>query len=320
MSVIATLDRLQRQRTWLATPTAVVKRFTEHNGTRMSAAIAFFAFFSIFPLLLVFVSVLDLALTDRPELRADLVDSAVGRLPLIGQQIDAPNSAASGSITTVFVGIAGALWAGLGAMAALSSAFGTIWDVRPSQRPNFVRKRVQGLFAVVSIAVLVAASTVIGNVAAILGVTVATIGIGLLSNLGLNVGGLLLVFHFLSPNTDPWRVHVPGAVVGGTAIFVLQQVGGAIARRYVANASDTYGTLAVVIGLLVWLHFVTRVIVLAAETNAVLAHDLSPRSVDGDVVTQGDRRAMLHNTERVLHDEQLSPVVKVPSDSVAGET
>lgn len=320
MNVVAVLDRFQRKRPWLATPVAVVKRFTEHDGGRMSAAIAFYAFFSLFPLLLVFISVLELVLDDRPQLRADLVDSAIGRLPLVGQQIDAPNTAASGgSIAGVVVGLGGALWAGLGATAALAGGFGTIWDVRPSQNPNFVMKRLQGLLAVVSIAFLVAASTVIGNIASILGVNAVTVGLGLVLNLGLNIGGLLLVFHFLSPNLDPWRVHVPGGVLGGVVIFLLQQVGGAIARRYIENASDTYGTLAVVIGLLVWLHLVTRVIILAAETNAVVAHDLSPRSVDSDVVTHGDRRAMLHNTERVLHDEQLSPVVKVPQDAVANE-
>jgi uncharacterized BrkB/YihY/UPF0761 family membrane protein len=136
--------------------------------------------------------------------------------------------------------------------------------------------------------------------------------LGLAVNLATDVVGLLIVYTLLTPSGHRWRVHVPGAVVGGVAVFALQQAGGLIARRY-ADSSDAYGTIAFVIGLLAWLHLVSLAVVLSAEVNAVLAHRLHPRSLDPDVVTDADRRAMLLNTERVLHDEQLSPVVPVPA-------
>ncbi|MFN3255282.1 MAG: YihY/virulence factor BrkB family protein [Ilumatobacter sp.] len=317
MDLVRRLDRVQRERPWLATPVAVIRRFSEHDGGRMSAAVAFFAFFSVFPLLLVFVSVLDIILNGRPGLREDLVDSALGQLPIIGQQVSAPQSSGSGSIVTLAVGTATALWAGLAATAALASAFATVWDVVPSSRHNFLRKRAQGLAAVLSIAVLIAISTLVGNIAALFGVSPATVVLGLSLNLAVNIMGLMAVFHFLSPNTDPWRVHVPGAVIGGAVIFGLQQIGGWVARRYVENASDTYGSLAIVIGLLVWLHLVSRAIVLAAEFNAVRVHGLTPRSIHGQpdsLLTEADRRAMVYNTERVRHDEQLGVVVNAPTE------
>lgn len=314
MSLAQRIDRAQRNRPWLALPIAVGKRFSEHEGGRLSAAIAFFAFFSLFPLLLVFVSVLDLVLESRPELRADLVDSALGRLPLIGTEISAPDSTVDGSLLTVAVGIGLALWAGLGVTAALTSAFATVWDARPSARPSAVVARLHGLGAVLVIAVLVAASTVAGNLGGLFGVGLVGAAFGVLLNYAVNAAGLLAVFVFLTPSSHGWRRHVPGALVGGAGLLALQQFGSAIARRYVENSSDTYGTLAVVIGLLVWIHLVTRVVVLSAELDAVLAHRLHPRSLADDVVSDADRRAMLLNTERVLHDEQLSPVVTVPAD------
>ncbi len=314
MNVTERLDQLQRDRPWLSLPIAVGKRFSEHQGSRLSAAVAFFTFFSLFPLLLVFVSILDLVLADRPDLRADLLDSAIGRLPLIGSQIETPDSS-TGGLVTVGVGLALSLWAGLGATAALTGAFSSIWDVRPSHRPNFVIARLQGLAAVISIALLVVVSTLVGNGAAIVGSNMLTASASLILNVAVNIVGLLVVFFFLTANDDPWRRHVPGAVLGGFAVFALQQLGGAIARRYVENASDTYGTLAVVIGLLVWLHLVTRSVIGAAEINAVVARRLYPRSLDDSVVSDADRRAMLLNTERVLYDEQLSPVVSVPAST-----
>ena len=257
---------------------------------------------------------LDIVLESRPEVRADLVDSALGQLPLIGSQISAPDSSVDGSLIMVAVGLGLALWAGLGVTAALTSAFATVWDARPSARPSAVRARLHGLGAVVVIAFLVAASTLAGNLGGFFGVGLLASLFGLVLNFGVNAAGLLAVFVFLTPSSHEWRRHLPGAVVGGVGLLVLQQFGSAIARRYVENSSDTYGTLAVVIGLLVWIHFVTRVVVLSSELNAVLAHRLHPRSLSDDVVSDADRRAMLLNTERVLHDEQLSPVVTVPDD------
>ncbi len=312
MKLATRIDDAQGDRPWLSFPFAVVKRFSEHNGGRLSAAVAFFAFFSIFPLLVVFVSVLDLVREGNPELRADLVDSTVGNLPLIGSRIDAPASAASGGIVPIVIGLAVALWAGLGVTSSLDSAFATVWDVRPDRRPNFLIARAKGLLALLAIALLVALSTLAGNIAALLGAGVIAFVMGVLLNLVVNVLGLLALFYFLTPNDYPWRSHVPGAVVGGAGVLVLQQFGSAIARRYVENASDTYGTLAVVIGLLVWLHFVTRLVILSAEINAVKARSLHPRSLADDVVSEADRRAMLLNTERVLYDEAISPTVEVP--------
>lgn len=314
MSIARRVDGVQRDRPWLSLPIAIGKRFSEHDGGRLSAAIAFFAFFSIFPLLLSFVSVLDIVLESRPELREDLVNSALGQLPLIGTEIAAPDSAVGGGWLTVAIGIGLALWAGLGVTAALTSAFATVWDARPSARPNAVVARLHGLGAVLVIALLVAVSTIAGNLGGFFGVGFLASAFGVLLNYGVNSAGLLAVFVFLTPSSHGWRQHLPGALVGGAGLLVLQQFGSAIARRYVENSSDTYGTLAVVIGLLVWIHLVSRVVVVSAEFNAVRAHELHPRSLDDEVVSDADRRAMLLNTERVLHDEQLSPVVTVPAD------
>ena len=46
-------------------------------------------------------------------------------------------------------------------------------------------------------------------------------------------------------------------------------------RRFIAGASDTYGTFAVVIALLSWFHLVSRLVLLSAELNVVLAHGLA---------------------------------------------
>ena len=63
-------------------------------------------------------------------------------------------------------------------------------------------------------------------------------------------------------------------------------------RRYIAGASDTYGTFAVVIALLSWFYLVSRVVLMSAQANHVLADGLSPRRLRADgPPTEADRRA-----------------------------
>ena len=66
---------------------AVSKRFGEHDGSRLAATVSYYSFFSVFPLLLALVTVLGIVLDDRPDLRDDLVDGALGQIPVIGSQL-----------------------------------------------------------------------------------------------------------------------------------------------------------------------------------------------------------------------------------------
>ena len=91
-------------------------------------------------------------------------------------------------------------------------------------------------------------------------------------------------------------------------------------HRYIAGASDTYGTFAVVIALLSWFFLVSRVVLLGAELNAVLHHQLTPRSLVGSApVTDGDRRAVLYDARRVQRDRRIGFAVSVDGADAVGE-
>jgi uncharacterized BrkB/YihY/UPF0761 family membrane protein len=75
---------------------------------------------------------------------------------------------------------------------------------------------------------------------------------------------------------------MPGAVAGALGWTGLHAVGGLYVSHVVAEASLTYGAFAAVIGLLSWLYLQTRLLLLAAELNAVLSRHLWPRALRGD--------------------------------------
>lgn len=91
------LDAAQQRHTLPAFAVAVVKKYTDDNGGIMAAALAHSAFVSIFPLLLVFVTILGLVAASDPALRATVLKGKEPRL--LVSPISSRSSAASSRAT-----------------------------------------------------------------------------------------------------------------------------------------------------------------------------------------------------------------------------
>lgn len=307
------LDRLQQRYPPLALPIAVFKRFGEHGGGRLVTMISYWSFFSIFPLMLVFVAVLDIVLKDDPELRQRLVDGALGQVPVIGTQLNDSTHVLAGSWVTIAVGVAAALWAGLGAANALQSALDEVWDTPMFERPNGAVQRARSVLFLLVLAVGLTASTLASNATSFIGANEITVVLGLLLTFVVNVLILQATFWLLISGRNSWRELLPGVVFAAAGLVLLQSLGRWVVRRYIAGASDTYGTFAIVIALLSWFYLVSRVVLLGAELNAVLAHRLTPRSlVPSTQMTEADRRAVLHDQRRVQRDRRIGVAVSIP--------
>src|SRR5437588_11262706 len=106
------IDERQQRNRYVAFPFAVVKKFGDDQAGNLAALIAYYGFFSIFPLLLVFVTVLGFLLRGNPSLQASIEHSTLGHFPVIGQQIQVHSLTGSGLALTI--GIVTTLVAGLG--------------------------------------------------------------------------------------------------------------------------------------------------------------------------------------------------------------
>ena len=313
------IDRLQQRFPFLSLPIAVSKRFGEHGGGRLVTTISYWSFFSIFPLLLVFVAILDTVLEDNPELRQDLLDSALGQVPVIGTQLADSQTALAGSWAAITIGAATALWAGLGAANALQTALEEVWDTPMFERPNGAIQRARSVAFLLILAVGLTTSTIAINATSIIDSSTVTMVLGLIVSFVVNVGILLATFTLMISGPNTVRSLLPGAVVAAAALVALQALGHWVVTRYIAGASDTYGTFAIVIALLSWFYLVSRVVLLGAELNAVLHHDLTPRSLVPDTqMTEGDRRALLYDQLRVQRDRRVGVAVSVGESELAG--
>jgi membrane protein len=284
------IDRFQRGRTWLAFPVAVVKRFGDSGAGGHAATIAYYTFFSVFPLLMVLVSISSLVLRDRPDLQARLLDSALAQFPVVGTQLRDDVGSIDGSGLAIAVGIALALWAGLGGVRSAQVAMDTVWDV-----PRRVRRGtpISIAMALVMLAVL-GAFVIAGALAA--GAASAAEGwagtiAGLVASCAIDVALFAVAYRVLTTAQLSWRDVAPGAALAGVAWTALLALGGVIVGGRIASSSDTYGSFALVIGLLAWIYLGAQLMLLGAEANVVLRHRLWPRSLHGEL-SDADRRAL----------------------------
>jgi YihY family inner membrane protein len=269
-------DAFQQRHPALALPLAVAKKFGDDRGSNLAALIAYRAFFSLFPLLLLMTTVLGYLLADDPSLRRSVVDSTLSQFPVIGEQLEV--SSLQGSGAALAVGIAGTLWAGFGVVLAGEEAIDKAWEVPDTGRPGVLASRLRALGLLVALGGAMIVSTVASGIA---GGGAGPLGAiaGLLVSVALNLAVFVAVFHLLGSVEKPVRASLPGAVLAAVCWTALQLVGGWFVSHEIRNATPVYGTFALVIGLLAWIQLGAMLTVFAAELNVVWARKLWPRSI-----------------------------------------
>jgi len=128
MGVTARLDHFQRRHTWLGFPLGVIYKFVDDQGGYLAALITYYGFVSLFPLLLLLVSLLGFTLEDNPALQQALIGSALQQFPIIGPQLQQIVSSIHGSRLGVTLGGLGTLYGRLGASG--------VGSVPPGARPG----------------------------------------------------------------------------------------------------------------------------------------------------------------------------------------
>ena len=309
-ALLGSLDRWQRQHTAAAFPVAVVRKILDDRASNLAALIAYYAFFSLFPLLLALVSTLGFVLHDNPSLQDDVLDSALARIPVVGAQLRDDIEPLAGSELALAIGLAGALWAGLGVTVALGRAFEEIWDIPRLQQRGALQARLRGVLVLFLLGVVLIAVTVIAGLAVggRIGPWAERLG-ALVGALAANLAVFLAAFGLLTARPLRIRELLPGVALASIGALALQSAGAWYVERTVARASETYGTFALVIGLLSWFWLFSHLLLVAAEVNVVLRRRLWPRSLTGELEA-ADRSALQRTAEAMRQDERQEILVR----------
>jgi YihY family inner membrane protein len=289
------LDRRQQQSPRLSFLAAVIKKFADDQAGQLAALIAYYGFVSLFPLLLVLVTVLGFVLQGDPGEQKRILDGALGQFPLIRDQLKLESLTGSG--VGLAIGVLGSLLAGMGITGATQNAFNRIWHVPFKQRPNWLYSRLRGLGMLAILGTLSIVSTTAAGFVGSASHAAPAVLAGILVAFALNLALFMTAFKLLTAVELSWRDLLPGVIVAAVFWQLLQHIGGFYVDHELKRTGPLYGVFALVLGLLAWLYLGAQLTLLAAEVNVVRHRRLWPRSFFSDPLLDADRRALTSSAE-----------------------
>jgi membrane protein len=300
MGVVSGVDRTQRRFSVFGFPLAVIYKFFDDQGNYLAAAISYYAFIAIFPLLLLASSIFGFILQGNPELQDQVLNSALRQFPIVGEQLGRPKGL-QGSTGAVVLGAVAALYGALGLGQAIQNLMATAWAIPRNSRPNPFLLRLKSLLLL-----FFAGLAVIGvSVFSALGSNTEVFGTGINTTIKLAiwVGTVVvvgLVLTFLMRFAAAGRLRYRQALPGGFTVAVLWQglqwLGTYYATNVLTGPTSLNQTFGFVLGLIGIIYIAAVMAVLGVEVNVVRTRRLWPRALltpftDAVDLTEADRRA-----------------------------
>ena len=285
----------------------IVKRaWAEHKADNMpiiGGGVAFFGFLAIFPGLIALISIYGLVAS--PETVTQEIEDLSTQLPdeaaqLIGEQLTSI-AANSGRALTVglVVSILAALWSASGGVGNLVTAVNIAYDEVETR--NFLKLRTLSLGLTLG---AVAFVIVAFGLLAVVPVVLDALPLGIVGTILAHVvrwtlllamfAGSLAVVYRAAPDRDAPRFRWVslGAVVA-TVLWALVSVGFSLYVDNFGSYDKTYGTIAGVIVLMLWLYLTCYLVLLGAEINSEAEHQTAQDTTKGEPEPMGSRDATM---------------------------
>jgi membrane protein len=294
---------------WAGWKQIVKRSWAEHKADNMpiiAGGVAFFGFLSVFPALIAMISLYGLVASPETvarqveELSAQLPEDAAG---LIETQLRSivDNSGSALSIS-LLVSILAALWSTSGGVGNLITAVNLAYDEVETR--NFVKQKATSLALTLGAIVFV---LITFGLVAVVPAVLDALPLGVVGTVLAQVlrwavllavfAGSLAVLYRVAPDRDAPRFRWVslGAVVV-TVIWALVSVGFSIYVDNFGSYDKTYGTIAGVIVLMLWLYLTCYLVLLGAEINSEVEHQTAHDTTIGEPEPMGARGASMADT------------------------
>ncbi|MDP9390481.1 MAG: YihY/virulence factor BrkB family protein [Actinomycetota bacterium] len=289
---------------WAGWKQILKRSWAENKADNMpiiAGGVAFFGFLSIFPGLIALISIYGLIAS--PETVARQVGDLSAQLPreaadLIGEQLKAIVANSGGALTfSLVVSILGALWSASGGMGNLITAVNLAYDEVETR--NFVKLKATSLLLTLGAIVFV---LVTFGLVAVVPAVLDALPLGIVGTILAQVlrwtlllavfAGSLAVLYRVAPDRDSpqFRWVSLGAVIV-TIIWALVSLGFSLYVNNFGSYDKTYGAIAGVIVLMLWLYLTCYLVLLGAEINSEAEHQTAVDTTEGQPEPMGKRGA-----------------------------
>lgn len=299
---------------------AVQERFRDIRGQNAASALTLSLFLSIFPLILVAVSVMGFVSSGDP----DFVNNTIDNLNLTGEAqelfTNAVSSAEQNRGTVGLIGLITGAWSGLGVTTALQVAANVPWQVAG----RGIKDKAFGVLFL------------LGAIVLFVGSAVASWAIGLLPGWAAAIGTLLpfavsvVLFGWMYWMLCRYKLTVrqvlPGAVLAAIGLEVLKLLAIHWLPGVIAKSEGVYGSIGVVFGIFAWLLIFGKVVLYSSVLNVVLEERRSgtidmlvrvPRIADRVEESHTNRGGLTDEDRKALKLPGMDPLEALGDDVTA---
>ncbi len=263
----------------------VGKSVSEDDLSGQSAKLAYYFFLALFPLLIFLISVLGYFAAAGAQIRTDLMANLARAVPSSAGELvqktlnEVIKARGSGK---VIIGALAALWSASSGMSAVMDTLNRAYHVKESR--SYVRQKLTSIaltiassaLVIVAIVLVIYGGKLADLVAAHVGIGAALVYLWKIVQWPFLLGAMLLAFamvYYFGPNLEEphWTWISPGAAAG----LVIWLAASFVVRLYLHffnSYSATYGSLAGVAILMLWLYVSGFALLLGGEVNSAIAH------------------------------------------------
>jgi membrane protein len=269
------LDRIQRSHTAIAFPVAVIKRYSDERVGKQAALVTYYAFLSLFPLLMIFITVLGVLVSNNPSLEAKITQTVFQLFPALGSDLKSQVHTLKASGLGLALQTLVVLYGARGLASILQETFNNVWHVAKEHRPGVVDDHLRsvGMMVAVGLGMIVGVglSYVLNR----------TIHLGFVGGVFINFvnflvtfGLFLTVFRLGTSNTIHIKKLMAGALIATIGSIIIQRLGYAIMSHELPKLQGSYGSFALALGMLFWIYLQAQVILYALVITTVrVDHD-----------------------------------------------
>lgn len=271
------------------------------NVPMLAGGVAFFAFLAVFPALIAALTLY--GLLANPAEVADQVQNIAKALPrsaqpLLTEQLTSVTQTSGGALTAgLVISLLAALWSASSGTGNLITAVNLAYDEEESR--GFVKLRATALGLTLGGIVFVLLTL---TLVAVVPVALDNLGLGVVGRVvaqvvrwvllvGVVVVGLAVVYRVAPDRASPRFRWVSAGALVATVLWIIGSVAFSLYVNFFGNYNKTYGALAGVIVLMLWLFLTTYIVLLGAEINAESERQTVRDTTHGEPRPMGRRGA-----------------------------
>ena len=268
---------------WFDHVMAAAMRYQDKKGDYFGAGVTYFSVFALFPLIMVAFAIGGYVLVNDADLLAEIKDqinSVISDESLRASVSDLVDQAIASRSTVGVIGLAGALWAGLGWMANVRAGLTEMWDSEVPQQ-NFVKAKLADLAALAGLFVALVACIALMAVGSspLTSRILDTVGLGDAPGLHFIISGATTLVTLLAmwvlwtfviarlPRVQfPWRNAARAGLLTAVAFMILTQLAALLIGATLRSpAGATFGPI---LGIMLFIYFTARIVLFATAWAA----------------------------------------------------